>query len=107
MVEGKHILGIQPWAKIEGAPTINFKANSNGINKYYPCRLTCFYDGKKTARYMMCSENRLGITEILADIMHYLNNQLTFARDNVIPCLLLDGHVSQFGLPFLEYINDD
>ena len=107
MVEAKHILGIQPWANIEGDPTINFESNSNGINKYYPHGLTCFYDGKEIETYITCSENRSITTEILADIMHYLNKQLTFDRDDATPYLLLDGHGSHFRLPFLEYINDD
>jgi len=90
-----------------GWPTINFEANSNGINKYYPHRPTCFYDGKEIATYIMCSENGSITTEILADIMHYLNEELTFDRDDATPYLLLDGHGSHFRLPFLEYINDD
>ena len=106
LVEAKHILGIQPWANIEGDPTINFESNSNGINKYYPHGLTCFYDGKEIETYITCSENGSITTEILADIMHYLNKQLTFDRDDATPYLLLDGHGSQFRLPFLEYIND-
>ena len=107
MVEAKHILGIQPFANIEGDPTINLEANSNKVNKYYPHRPTCSYDSKEIAMCIMCSENGSITTEILADIMHYLNEELTFDRDDATPYLLLDGHGSQFRLPFLEYINDD
>ena len=46
-------------------------------------------------------------TEILRDILATLDTLQVFdLSKGKTPCVLLDGHASHFGLPFLEYITD-
>ena len=104
-VEAKHVLGIQPWAEINVEVTTNLDENANRTNKYNPYIPTCVYKGKKIPCYITCSKNGSIMSNILAQIMQYLNH-IGFDQTEATPFLLLDGHGSSFGLSFLVYIND-
>ena len=106
-VEAKHIMGIQPWAVIEGNLIKNVEANSHGHNKYFLHGPTCFYNGNNIPCYVTCSEHGSIMNEILADIMNHLDSKIQFDRTDAKLFMLLDGHGSRFGLPFLEYINNN
>jgi hypothetical protein len=55
--------------------------------------------------FCACSESGSITGELLAEILKYIDK---FDRsDGVSPFLLLDGHGSQFELPFLECINNE
>jgi len=107
MVEAKHILGILPWANIEGDPTINFEAKFKWNQQVLPTQmdLLLWWQGNCNIHYVQWEwiNNNRDISR------HYALSQqsTTFDRDDATPFLLLDGHGSQFRLPFLEYLNDD
>jgi hypothetical protein len=46
-VNGKHIMGLQPWVDFIGDPEIDVAENSHGLDKYYPFGPTCWVGGKK------------------------------------------------------------
>jgi hypothetical protein len=105
-VEAKNVMGFQPWAEQVGDPTINMEQNSHGLDKVFPFGPTCHFQGKEIPTYVTASENGSITDKILTDIMQHLDFHLTFDRSEATPFLLLDGHGSRFGLPFLEYIRD-
>ena len=99
-VEAKHVLGIQPWAEINGEVTTNLDKNANGTNKYCPYGPTCVYNGKEMPCYPTSSENGSITSDILAQIMQYLNHHVGFNQTEATSFLLLDGHGSRSGLSF-------
>jgi hypothetical protein len=106
-VEAKNVMGFRPWAEKIGNPEIDMEANSHGLDKVYPFGPTCHFQGKEIPTYVTASENGSITDKILTDIMKHLDTYLTFDRTEATPFLLLDGHGSRFGLPFLEYIRDE
>jgi hypothetical protein len=100
-------MGFRPWAEKIGNPEIDMEANSHGLDKVYPFGPTCHFQGKEIPTYVTASENGSITDKILTDIMKHLDTYLTFDRTEATPFLLLDGHGSRFGLPFLEYIRDE
>ena len=99
-VEAKHVLGIQPWAEINGEVTTNLDKNANGTNKYCPHGPTCVYNGKEMPCYPTSSENGSITSDILAQIMQYLYHHVRFNQTEATSFLLLDGHGSRSGLSF-------
>jgi hypothetical protein len=106
-INAKCIMGIQPWAEVVGDPMVDIEANSHGPNKFYPYGPTCFLNGKEIEAYVTCSESGSITSNILKDVLTYLDNKLAFNRSEADPFLLLDGHGSRFELPFLDYINNE
>ena len=103
-ITAKCIMGLQPWAEIVGNPMTDIEANSHGPNKFYPHGPTCILNGKEVEAYVTCSESGSITSQILTDVLTYLDKKLTFDRTEADPFLLLDGHGSRFELPFLDYI---
>jgi hypothetical protein len=101
-INGKHIMGLQPWVDVIGDPEVDRAENSHGLDKYYPFGPTCIVSGKKIETFVTCSES--GRVTSLRDSLKQLDAQLTFDRSEAIPFLLLDGHRSHFQLPFLDYV---
>jgi len=104
-IDAKTRMGVQPWCELQGNLVDNVEENSHGPNKYFPYRPTCVVDGKEIPCYITCSENGSITSEILTDILKYIDSFDIFDRTEAIPFLLLDGHGSRFGLCFLEYVN--
>jgi len=75
--------------------------------KFYPYRPTSFLNGKEIEAYITCSESGSITSNILKDVLTYLDNKLASDRSEADPFLLLDGHGSRFELPFLDYINNE
>jgi hypothetical protein len=68
----------------------------------------CTYLGKSIACFIGCSNNASSTSQMLANMLKELDAYNIFERENgMTPFLLLDGHHSQFGLPFLEYIHSE
>ncbi len=99
-------MGIQPWADIIGDPMVDIEANSHRVDEFYPYGPTCVVGGKDVEAYVTCSESGSITSDILTDILKYLDKKLAFDRTEADPFLLLDGHGSRFEIPFLNYIND-
>jgi hypothetical protein len=67
---------------------------------------TCTYKDKEIPCYVGCSPNASITSQMLADMLSVLDQSEVFDRKNGSkPFLLLYGHHSRFGLPFLEYIH--
>jgi hypothetical protein len=105
-ISAKCIMGLQPWADIIGDPMVDIEANSHGIDKFYPYGPTCVVGGKSVEAYVTCSESGSITSDILTNVLKYLDKKLDFDRSEADPFLLLDGHGSRFELPFLDYINN-
>lgn len=89
----------------------DFEANI-GPGKYFPMGPTCVVDGKEIPCYCDCSRNGSMTSGILKRILEKLD-QLGVTKRGVdedgkpyYPALIVDGHISRMGLPFLKYIND-
>ena len=92
-------------------------ANSNydvldsnyGPGKLFPGGPTCYFEGREIPAMIRMSDKG-GITaEILTDILKTLDTLKVYEsyRDNgAVPFLLVDGHMSRFSTPFLEYITN-
>jgi len=93
-MEAKNVLRLQPWAEVEGNLVRNVEENSHSINKYFPHGLMCTYNSCEIPKYVTCSESGSITSKILADIMHYLDQNAGFDRTEATPFLLLDGHGS-------------
>jgi hypothetical protein len=85
---------------------VDIEANSHGIDKFYPYGPTCVVGGKSVEAYVTCSESGSITSDILTNVLKYLDKKLDFDRSEADPFLLLDGHGSRFELPFLDYINN-
>jgi hypothetical protein len=68
----------------------------------------CTYKDKIIPCFVGASPNASITSQMLADMLGVLDNSGVFNReDGSTPFLLLDGHHSRFGLPFLKYIHSD
>jgi hypothetical protein len=78
--------------------------DSHEVNKFYPYGPTC--GGKDVESYLTCSESGSITSDILTDLLKYLDEKLAFDQTAADPFLLLDGYGSHFEIPFLNYINN-
>lgn len=83
-----------------------------GPGKYFPMGPTCIVNGKTVRCYCDCSPNGSMTSAILRRILHYIDKQGIVERgvdeetgQSYHPVLILDGHISRMGLPFLKYVN--
>lgn len=69
----------------------------------------CTFQGKEIPCFVGSSKKASITSQMLADILTYMDELELFDRSTgKKPFLLVDGHHSRFGLPFLDYIfNDD
>jgi hypothetical protein len=67
----------------------------------------CFHNGKEIPCFIGCSPKASITSQMLADILAYMDKIKLFDRSQGIsPFLLIDGHHSRMELPFLNYIFD-
>ena len=67
----------------------------------------CSFRGKQIPAFVACSPNASITSQILADMLAYLDKLEVYNREEGIsPFLLLDGHHSRMEAPFLEYVNN-
>jgi hypothetical protein len=67
---------------------------------------TCTYLGKEIPCFYGTSPKASITSQLLADMLKYLDMLGIFDRTIAHPFLLLDGHHSRMMLPFLQYVND-
>jgi hypothetical protein len=68
----------------------------------------CTYKGIEIPCFVGYLPNASITSQMLASILEVINQSGVFDReDGSPPFLLLDGHNSRFGLPFLKYIHDE
>ena len=85
----------------------DFVEKNSGEGKIFTGGPTTKSNGKTIPCFCRWSERGSVTTEILRDILATLDTLQVFDRSKgTTPCVLLDGHASHFGLPFLEYITD-
>jgi hypothetical protein len=76
-----------------------------GKGKQHPQEPVYTFNGKSGTCFCGYSDSGTINTELLAAMLQFMDRLNLFYRSDVIsPFLLLDGHVSRFELPFLEYI---
>ena len=84
-----------------------FSKDHYGPGKYFPGGPKCKFRGVDVPCFVTCSPKGSITSQILADVLKWLDDLHIFPRDNnsPTPFLLLDGHGSRLEIPFLEYIN--
>ena len=71
--------------------------------KLFPTGPECEFNGKKIPTLVQWSPSGSITTDILVDCLATLDHYSVFNRSSGLkPFLLLDGHSSQFKLPFLQ-----
>ena len=84
----------------------DFFEKNSGKGKRFPGGPSCSVRGIEVPCFCRWSKKGGITTDILTDILKELDHRNLFPRLNdLTPFVLLDGHGSRFGLPFLEYIN--
>jgi hypothetical protein len=68
---------------------------------------TCVFHGKKLPCHVNVSPNMSITSKMLAEMLSDIHRSGVFGRlpGQLKPFLILDGHISQFELPFLLYVN--
>jgi len=66
---------------------------------------TCFYKGKEIPCFDGAAPKASITSQLLADMLKYLDTLGIYDRSIAHPFLLLDGHHSRMMLPFLKYVN--
>lgn len=103
-------MGCDILAQWEGADD-DYMANV-GAGKYYPMGPKCMVDGKEVPCYTDCSPNGSMTSTILKRILEKMDGLGVVSRglnedgSEYYPVIIIDGHISRMGLPFLKYIND-
>jgi hypothetical protein len=99
-------IDIQATDKVNAAADDDFLAFNSGAGKMFPGGPTCFVDGKCIPTYPTISVSGGVTSQILADVLEYLDELNVFPRGDGLPdpFIILDGHNSRFGVPFLQYI---
>ena len=100
-------LGVDPFVKDFGDVTdADYLRKNMGPGKRFPGGPSCFVGGKEVPCMCAWSENGSMTSEILTTIVKTLDILQVLDRSSGInPFILLDGHGSRLGLPFLRYIN--
>ena len=82
----------------------DFFYNNSGEGKCMQGRPTCEFRGKVLPCFVGCSPKASITSQLLADMLAYMDNSGIFDRsDGVDPFILLDGHQSRLEHPFLSY----
>lgn len=79
---------------------------ANNMEKVARSGPTCFFRGKEIPCFYGTSPKASITSQLLADMLKYLDQLGLYDRSVAYPFLLLDGHHSRMMRPFLEYIND-
>jgi hypothetical protein len=79
---------------------------ANNMEKVARSGPTCFFLGKEIPCFYRTSPKASITSQLLADMLKYLDQLGIYNWSVAYPFLLLDGHHSQMIRPFLEYIND-
>ena len=101
-------LGIDPFAEDIGEITdVDCIMKNKRPGKRFPGGTACYHNGQAIPCFYAWSEKGSMTTEILTSILETLDYLEIFGRSTSInPYLMLDGHDSRMGLPFLCYVND-
>jgi len=83
---------------------INITQDANNINLVASGGPTCFYLGKEIPCFYGTSPKASITSQLLADMLQYIDKIGVFDRTVAHPFLLLDGHHSRMMLPYLQYI---
>jgi hypothetical protein len=78
----------------------------HGANKKFPFGPKCTCKGKIVDCWVEYTEHDRITSELLADMLRKIDSYKVFDEDranDIHPVLLLDGHGSRFGVPFLRY----
>ena len=99
--------GLDLSAEFIGDPDdVDFFEKNSGEGRAFTGGPKCHFRGKDIACLCRWTENGSVTAEILRDILATIDALEIYDRTIAMPCVLLDGHGSRFGLPFLQYISD-
>ena len=84
----------------------DFFEQNSGKGKAFTGGPSCHFRGKDIPYLCRWTENVSINTRIIRDILVTIDALEIYDRTIATPCVLLDGHCSRFGLPFLQYISD-
>jgi hypothetical protein len=79
---------------------------ANNMEKVARSGPTCFFHGKEIPCFYRTSPKASITSQLLADMLKYLDKLGIYDQSVAYPFLLLDGHHSQMMRPFLGYTND-
>jgi hypothetical protein len=78
-----------------------------GLDKLFPFGPSCEYNGKIVPCLVEGTPNGSITSKLVGKALKHMGRLELFDQsDGICPFLLLDGHVSRFELPFVEYITD-
>ena len=95
---------IEKWAKIlKDDDAFNQNMTTSHM---FPGGPTCYVGDKVIPPFVTCSPSGGITSQILADMMKWLDRHLQLPRieGGPTPCILLDDHQSRLDLPFLSYV---
>jgi hypothetical protein len=91
-----------------GESDYEFFENNSGEGQAMQGGPACIFQGKKVPCFVGTSPKASITSQLLADMLQFLDSFSLFDRSTgAKPFLLVDGHHSRFDLPFLNYIHDD
>ena len=101
-------LGIDLFAPLPNEQSGLFHQDNYGRGRYFPGGPKCTFRGYKIPCYVTTSPKASINSEILKDILRYIDSIGFFLQNkpSSTPFLLLDGHGSRIEMPFLSYINE-
>ena len=101
-------LGVDLFAPLPNEENGLFHRLNYGRGIYFPGGPKCTFRGHEIPCYITTSPKGSIISEILKDILMYIDKIGVFPRNkgSPTPFLLLDGHGSRLELPFLSYVNN-
>ena len=101
-------IDITKSANKDGKCNAELFENNCGEEKIISGGPMCTFKGKEIPCFVGSSKKASITSQMLADILTYMDELELFDRSTGRkPFLLVDGHHSRFGLPFLDYIFDD
>jgi hypothetical protein len=100
-IKANHIMGVHPWAEVQGNVIVDWEENAGKLDKFYPFGHKCLHNGHEVGTYVTISKNGSITSEILTNVMRHLDTHFQWDRTEATPFVLLDGHGSRFGLDFL------
>jgi len=102
-------MGIDQFKEMVGKHGgIDFLKNNCGKGKLCPGGPMCVVWGIEIPYFVRWNEKGGMSSTILKEVLETLDHLKIFPRvEGLTPVFLVDGHGSRFGIPFLEYINDE
>jgi hypothetical protein len=111
LISGNWATGIDPTVSpiLDEDGEIMLTEDNFGEGKFYPSGPTCLFRGKRVPYLPLVSPSGGITSDLLVEILEHMDELQIFERKpgGPTPMIILDGHESRLGLPFLHYINNE